>query len=141
MDSIYHAKENKTRICGIADQAGKQQARKATAPGLGSEATSAPSLVDLSRCPTSALVRTRLRVPERTQPQLLEGLGDIGAPVFGRLEPTGPHEIISVLVPFAVREVVPEHSGGGLCLADDADRHIGFSQPRQRLLDVARGLV
>src|SRR4051812_45087110 len=73
-----------------------------------------------SACATSALVRNRLRVPERTQPQLLEGLGDIGAPVFGRLEPTGPHETISVLVPFAVGEVVPEHGGRSLCLADDA---------------------
>src|SRR4051812_44617310 len=100
-----------------------------------------PPLSDLSPSPTSALVRTRLRVPERTQSQLLEGLGDIGAPVLGRLEPTGPHETISVLVPFAVGEVVPEHGGRGLCLANNADGHIGFSQARQRLLDVARGLV
>ncbi len=36
---------------------------------------------------------------------------------------------------------MPEHGGRGLRLVDDAERHIGFGQPHQRLFDVTRGLV
>src|SRR5882724_8993783 len=73
--------------------------------------------------------------------QLLEGPGNIGALVFARLDTAGLHEIVGVLVPAAVGEIVPEHGRRRLRLADDADRHVGLGQPRQRLLDVAGGLI
>src|SRR4051812_24304039 len=53
-----------------------------------------------------------------TQAELLERLGDVGALVLGRLDAAGLHQIISVLVPFAVGEIMPEHGGRGLRLAD-----------------------
>src|SRR5512141_1707432 len=76
-----------------------------------------------------------------TKPHLLESPGDIGPLVLARLDTARLHEGIGVLVPLAVREIVPEHGGGRLRLADDADRHIGLGEPRQRLLDVTGGLV
>ena len=36
---------------------------------------------------------------------------------------------------------MPKYGRRGLRLADDADRHIGLGQPRQRFLDVPRGLI
>src|SRR6187397_771491 len=75
------------------------------------------------------------------QTHLLEGPGDIGALVLARLDPARLHEIVGVLVPLAVREIVPKHGGGRLRLADDAYRHIGLGEACQRLLDVPRGLV
>src|SRR5258707_11527313 len=73
--------------------------------------------------------------------QFLEGPGDVGTLVLARLETAGLYKIIGVLVPAAVRKIVPEHGSGGLLLADDTDRQIGFGQPRQRFLDMPRGLV
>src|ERR1700738_485237 len=85
--------------------------------------------------------RASMRVQFLTETQFLEGPGDIGALVLARLETPGLYKIIGVLVPAAVRKIVPEHGGGGLRLADDADRHIGLGQPGERFLDVARGLI
>ena len=53
----------------------------------------------------------------------------------------GFHEAMSVAEPFAVGEIVSEHGRRGLRLFHDAERHIGFGQPHQRLFDVTRGLV
>ena len=55
--------------------------------------------------------------------------------------PPDLHQLERVLVPGAVREIVPEHGGRGLRLVHDAERHIGLGQPHQRLFDVPRGLV
>ena len=44
-------------------------------------------------------------------------------------------------IPRTVGEIVPEHGGGGLRFLDDAERHVGFGQPHQRLFDVPGGLV
>src|SRR5258708_18358624 len=71
--------------------------------------------------------------------QLLEGLGDVGTRILARLDATGFYKIIGVLIPLAVGKIVPEHGSGGLNLADDADRHIGLGEPRQRLLATAPG--
>src|SRR3954447_11834215 len=62
--------------------------------------------------------------------QLLERLGDVGALVLARLKAARFHKAVGVLVPFTVGKVVSEHGSGGLRLADDADRHIRFGQPR-----------
>ena len=79
-------------------------------------------------------------IPSRG-PTFLEGPADPGALILARLETAGLYKIIGVLVPAAVRKIVPEHGGGGLRLADDADRHIGLGEPLQRFLDMPRGLV
>ena len=63
----------------------------------------------------------------------------IQEPWFSRgSRPPASHQLVGVLVPAAVGEIVAEHGGGGLRLVDDAERHIGLGQPGQRLLDVAR---
>src|SRR5438270_410369 len=73
--------------------------------------------------------------------QLLEGPGNVGTLILARLETAGLYKIIGVLVPAAVGKIVSKHGRRGLRLADDADRHIGFGQPRQRFLDMPRGLI
>src|SRR5882724_9152295 len=98
---------------------------------------------------SSRSIRTMSRIDRRasmkdyflTETQFLEGLGDIRTRVLARLNTAGLYKIIGVFVPAAVGKIVPEHGGGGLLLADDADRHIGLGQPRQRFLDMPRGLV
>src|SRR5688572_15300111 len=47
-----------------------------------------------------------------------------GTPVLARFESLGFYKIIGVLVPGALRKVVAKQRGRGLCLADDADRHV-----------------
>src|SRR6202040_291070 len=98
---------------------------------------------------SSRSIRTMSRIDRRasmrdqflTETHFLEGPGNIGTLVLARLETAGLYKIIGVLVPAAVRKIVPEHGGCGLRLADDADRHIGLGQPGQRLLDMPRGLI
>src|SRR6476659_9660249 len=98
---------------------------------------------------SSRSIRTMSRIERRAsmrdlflaETQFLEGPGDVGPLVLARLETAGLYKTIGVLVPAAIRKIVPEHGGGGLRLADDTDRHIGFSQPGQRFLDVPRGLI
>src|SRR3954447_18939024 len=98
---------------------------------------------------SSRSIRTMSRIDRRAsmrndflaETQFLEGFGDIGALILARLETAGLYKIVSVLVPAAVRKVVPKYRGRGLRLADDPDRHIGLGQPGQRFLDMAGGLV
>src|SRR5882757_1594147 len=98
---------------------------------------------------SSRSIRTMSRIDRRasmrgqflTETYFLEGPGNIGTLVLARLETSGLYKIIGVLVPAAVRKIVAKHRGGGLRLADDADRHIGLGQPGQRFLDMPRGLV
>src|SRR6202795_1514767 len=98
---------------------------------------------------SSRSIRTMSRIDRRasmrdqflTETQFLEGPGDVGTFVLARLETAGLYKIIGVLVPAAVRKIVSQHGGGGLRLADDADRHIGLGQPGQRFLDMPRGLI
>src|ERR1700694_838065 len=98
---------------------------------------------------SSRSIRTMSRIERRasmrnqflTETQFLEGFRDVRTGVFGRLDTTGLYKIIGVLVPAAVRKIVPEHGGRGLRLADDTDRHIGLGEPGQRFLDMARGLI
>src|SRR5258705_6491656 len=98
---------------------------------------------------SSRSIRTMSRIDRRasmrrkflTETHLLEGPGNIGPLVLARLETAGLYKIIGVLVPAAVRKIVSEHGSGGLRLADNADRHIGFGQPGQRLLDMPGGLI
>src|SRR5438309_2957712 len=85
--------------------------------------------------------RASMRIQFLAETQFLEGPGDIGTLVLVRLETAGLYKIIGVLVPAAVRKIVAKHGGGGLRLADDADRHIGLGEPGQRFLDMPRGLV
>src|SRR6201986_4617830 len=96
-------------------------------------------------------IRTMSRIDRRaSMPQqfladfdahLLEGPADPGPLILARLETSGLYKIIGVLVPAAIRKIVPKHGGGGLRLADDTDRHIAFGEPGQRLLDMPRGLI
>src|SRR6202165_688204 len=98
---------------------------------------------------SSRSIRTMSRIDKRasmrdqflTETHFLEGPGNIGAFVLARLETAGLYKIIGVRVPAAVRKIVAKHGGGGLRLADDADRHIGLGEPGQRFLDMPRGLV
>src|ERR1700760_408319 len=98
---------------------------------------------------SSRSIRTMSRIERRASMEtyflpetyLLEGPRNVGPLILARFETTGLYKIIGVLVPAAVRKIVPEHRRRGLRLADDADRHIGLGQPRQRFLDMPRGLV
>src|SRR3954464_2917203 len=98
---------------------------------------------------SSRSIRTMSRIDRRAsmrglflaETQFLEGPGNIGPLVLARLETAGLYKIIGVLLPAAVRKIVPKHGGGGLRLADDADRHIGLGQPRQRFSDMPGGLI
>src|SRR5580704_8688055 len=98
---------------------------------------------------SSRSIRTMSRIDRRAsmesrflaESQVLHCLGNIGALIRARFETAGLYKIIGVFVPGAVRKIVPEHGGRRLRLADDPDRHIGFGEPRQRFLDMARGLV
>src|SRR3954471_17237471 len=98
---------------------------------------------------SSRSIRTMSRIDRRasmrgkflTETHLLEGPGNIGPLVLARLETAGLYKIIGVLVPAAVRKIVPEHGSRGLRLTDDADRHIGLGEAGERLLDVPCGLV
>src|SRR6267154_1518325 len=98
---------------------------------------------------SSRSIRTMSRIDRRasmrdyflTETQFLEGLGDIRTRVLARLNTAGLYKIIGVLVPAAIRKIVPEHGSGGLRLADDADRHIGLGEAGERFLDMPRGLV
>src|SRR5216684_7236646 len=98
---------------------------------------------------SSRSIRTMSRIERRAsmrdqflaETQFLEGPGDIGTLILARFETAGLYKIIRVLVPAAVGKIVPEHGGSGLRLADDADRHIGLGEPRQRFLDMPRGLI
>src|ERR1700682_1640378 len=98
---------------------------------------------------SSRSIRTMSRIERRAsmrdlflaETQFLEGPGDVGTLVLARLETAGLYKIIGVLVPAAVRKIMSQHGGGGLRLADDADRHIGLGQPGQRFFDMPCGLV
>src|SRR3954452_23363558 len=95
------------------------------------------SIRTMSRIDRRASMRDRF-LPET---QFLEGFGDIGALILARLETARLYKIIGVLVPAAVRKVVPKYRGGGLGFTDDADRHIGLGEPGQGFLDVPGGLI
>src|SRR5215472_4581348 len=92
-------------------------------------------------------IRTMSRIDRRAsmeflaETHLLEGPADPGPLILARFETAGFYKLIGVLVPGTVRKIMPEHGGGGLRLADDADRQIGLGQALQRFLDMARGLV
>src|SRR6476620_8029843 len=98
---------------------------------------------------SSRSIRTMSRIDRRAsmrskflaETHLLEGPGNIGTLVLARLETAGLYKIIGVLVPAAVRKIVPEDGGGGLRLADDADRQIAFGETEQRFLDMAGSLI
>src|SRR4051812_1721524 len=98
---------------------------------------------------SSRSIRTMSRIDRRasmrskflTETYLLEGPGNVGTLILARLETTRLYKIIGVLVPAAVRKIVPKYGRRGLRLTDDADRHIGLGQPRQRFLDMAGSLV
>src|SRR3954449_853448 len=106
---------------------------------------SSRSIRTMSRIDRRASMRSKFlaatHIGQRTETHLLEGPGNIGPLVLARLETTRLYKIIGVLVPAAVRKIVPEHGSRGLRLADDADRHIGLGEAGERLLDVPCGLV
>src|SRR5947209_13481167 len=103
----------------------------------GENSMSSRSIRTMSRIERRASMRNRFLA----ETQFFKGFGDIGALILARLETAGLYKIISVLVPAAVRKIVPKHGGRGLRLADNADGHIGLGEPGQRLLDVAGGLI
>src|SRR6185312_16375102 len=126
------------------------------APALGYSRVRKHAEPQIRRARTGAGVTTRgrrdshaggtRRARSRTlsEPELLERLErltDPGALVLARLQALRLHEGIRVLVPAAVREVVPKYGGRGLGLLDDAERHIRLREPQQGLFDVARSLI
>src|SRR5258705_5252803 len=106
---------------------------------------SSRSIRTMSRIDRRASMRSKFLtatyIGQGTETHLLEGPGNIGTLVLARLETAGLYKIIGVLVPLAVRKVVAKHGRRRLCLADDADRHIGLGEAVERFLDVARGLI
>src|SRR6185436_7365039 len=98
---------------------------------------------------SSRSIRTMSRIDRRAsmrskflaEAHLLEGPGNIGPLILARLETAGLYKIIGVLVPAAVRKVVPKYGRRRLRPADDAERHIALGESRQRFLDMPRGLV
>ncbi len=78
---------------------------------------------------------------ETTRRECLEGVGDPGALVHLRGDATGLQQRVGVLIPFRIREIVTEHSRGGLRLGDDAEGHVGFHEAIERLLHMGRRLV
>src|SRR4051794_35507990 len=78
---------------------------------------------------SSRSIRTMSRIDRRAsmrgsflaETQFLESPGNIGPLFLARLETAGPYKIVGVLVPAAVRKIVPQHGRRGLGLADDAD--------------------
>src|ERR1700761_2714331 len=84
---------------------------------------------------TMSRIDRRASMPEKilAEAHFPEGPADPGPLILARLETAGLYKIIGVLVPAAVRKIVPEHGRRGLCLADDADRHIGLGEAGPRL--------
>src|SRR6478672_875346 len=78
---------------------------------------------------------------ELARGQLGERLADPMALVLIGLDAPLLHEGIGVFIPTAVRKIMTQHGGRGLRFLDYAERHVGFGQPKQRFLDVTRGLV
>src|SRR5829696_7310919 len=76
-----------------------------------------------------------------TQPHLPECATDPGPFAFLRLEPAGPYEPVSSLVPGAVREIVAEHRRRRLRLLHDPERQVRLGQAHQSFFDMARGLI
>src|ERR1700745_2848146 len=92
---------------------------------------------------TMSRIERRASMKEQFLPEayLLEGPRNVAPLILARLETAGLYKIIGVLVPAAIRKIVAKHGRSGLRLADDPDRHIGLGQPRQRFLDMPRGLI
>src|ERR1700709_1526885 len=71
---------------------------------------------------SSRSIRTMSRIDRRasmrgeflTETQLLESLGDVRALVLAGLDSAGLYQIVGVLVPLRVGEIMPEHGGGGV---------------------------
>src|SRR5271154_6209057 len=72
------------------------------------------------------------RVPDRRKPR--------AAKIVGR-ESLALQEVVGVMVPVAVREIVPEHGGGSLCFLVDPEPKIGLDQAIKRFWRMARRLV
>src|SRR5712675_1326242 len=106
---------------------------------------SSRSIRTMSRIDRRASMRSKFLtatyIGQRTETQFLEGPGNIGTFVLARLETARLYKIVGVLVPLAVRKIVPKHGRCRLRLADDADRHIALGESVQRFLDVAGGLI
>src|SRR3979490_2967340 len=91
---------------------------------------------------SSRSIRTMSRIDRRAsmkhqflaETQFLEGPGNVGTLILARLETAGLYKIIGVLVPAAVRKIVPKHGGSGLRFADHAERPIGLRAAGPRLL-------
>src|ERR1700761_5769778 len=97
------------------------------------------SIRTMSRIDRRASMEQKFLVPSETD--LLEGPADPGPLILAGFNTAGFYKLIGVLVPGAVRKIMPQHGGGGLRLGHDADGHIGLGQALQRLLDMAGGLV
>src|ERR1700689_652322 len=92
---------------------------------------------------TMSRIDRRASMPEKflAEANFSEGPADPGTLILARLETAGLYKIIGVLVPAAVRKIMPEHGGGSLRLADDTNPHIGLGEPTQRFLEVPCGLI
>src|SRR5262249_44951559 len=95
-----------------------------------------------SRCRGSEKLEADFRPnPQLAETYLLEGPADPGALILARLKAAGFNKFIGVFVPTAVWKIVPKHRRCRLCLADNADGHIGLGKSLQRFFDMTRGLV
>ena len=64
-----------------------------------------------------------------------------GGLIFIRRETAALQKIESVLIPLAIREIVPQHRRGCFRFAGDAEPEIGLGQAIQRLLGMAARLI
>src|SRR4029078_13406349 len=89
---------------------------------------SSRSIRTMSRIDRRASMRSKFLtatyIGQGTETQFIEGPGNIEPLVLARLETARLYKIIGVLVPLAVRKIVPEHGRCRLRLAHDRDTHI-----------------
>src|SRR6516165_12778047 len=70
-----------------------------------------------------------------------EGPADPRGLVLAGLQALRLHQRVGVLVPAAIRKIMPEYRGRRLRLVGNAERHIGFRKPQKRFFDVTRSLI
>src|SRR5260370_14364977 len=91
-----------------------------------------------ARRPRSQDGPTRLSSAPSPQSDLTECPADPRAIILQRLVTLAFHHLVSVLVPSAVGEVMPEHGGGGLGLPNYPERPVALEQAPHGLTPLPR---
>src|SRR5260370_16493090 len=89
-----------------------------------------------ARRPRSQDGPTRLSSAPSPQSDLTECPADPRAIILQRLVTLAFHHLVSVLVPSAVGEVMPEHGGGGLGFPNDPERHVTLRHAHHAFLPI-----